>query len=81
MSGHQSGGNQVATRSGSLFSRVLLAFHAHDWDPTATNGFGHPCEERCSRCGEYRHLIHDARNIGREPWLHGRHPKSEERAG
>jgi hypothetical protein len=55
----------------------LRKCRTHDWATTATNGFFHPSEERCLKCGEHRHLVHDHRIIGREEWKPGRHPLSK----
>jgi hypothetical protein len=49
----------------------------HDWSITGCNGFGHPSEEQCIKCGEYRHRVHDHRMIGLEEWKSGKHPKSK----
>lgn len=56
--------------------RWLMRCRSHEWAVTATNGFFHPSEERCLKCGEYRHRIHDHRIMGREEWQPGRHPLS-----
>ena len=52
----------------------------HDWSISGTNGFGHPSEEICIKCDEYRHVIHDFEKFRRgvdEEWNTGRHPKSK----
>ena len=52
----------------------------HDWDITGGNGFGHPSEERCAKCGKYQHKIHDFdkfRHGVEEEWKAGKHPKSK----
>jgi hypothetical protein len=51
----------------------------HDWCITGSNGFGHPSEEQCLKCGEYRHKIHNFdkfRNGIDEEWMPGRHPNN-----
>jgi hypothetical protein len=58
----------------------LKKCRTHDWATTATNGFYHPSEERCMKCGEYRHLVHDFEKFRRgeeEEWKPGRHPLSK----
>lgn len=63
----------------SLRKRIhmwLTKCRHHEWGVTGVNGFFHPSEERCLKCGEYRHLIRDHRIMGREEWKTGRHPLS-----
>jgi hypothetical protein len=45
---------------GSVLRLVVHLFRCrHDWSITGCNGFGHPSEEVCIKCGKYRHRIHD----------------------
>lgn len=61
----------IQKRLRALSCRVF----GHEWATTGINGFGHPSEEKCLKCLEYRHRIHDHRTIGREDWKAGKHPK------
>lgn len=49
----------------------------HEWETTHGNGFGHPSQEFCRKCGGYRHRVHDHRIMGHEEWKPGKHPKSK----
>jgi hypothetical protein len=48
------------------------------WWPTACNGYGMATEERCHKCGEYRHRVLKAKNLYLDDdWKPGKHPKSK----
>lgn len=48
----------------------------HTWETTGVNGFYHPTEMQCTRCGKFKHRVCEWKNQGNEPWKPGRHPKS-----
>jgi hypothetical protein len=82
MSANDSASSPNSAAHGGCVMRFVghLFLCRHDWSITGCNGFGHPSEEQCIKCGEYRHLIHDFDKFRRgvdEEWKTGKHPKSK----
>ena len=51
-----------------------VSLHLHDWVESAVNPWQVAHEERCTKCGEYRHRFFDAISLKPSAWEKGQHP-------
>lgn len=54
---------------------ISLFKHRHVWQGSAWNPFGFEHEQKCSKCGAYRHQYFTEK-LDQGPWIDGEHPKA-----
>ena len=54
-----------------------ITLHRHDWAESAVNPWQVAHEERCTKCGEYRHRFFDEKTLEPTAWKSGPHPTAQ----